>query len=169
MDDKIFLFGLENAGKTTLCKYIKDDSFLENPEATRAFNIDQMIIKSIECVVWDAPGQKSYRDSWSSGFPGTSIFLFVLDTSDAIRFDEAKKELDNVVNNLNTRGIPLMVCFHKMDLEDAQANYVKARGTLKLPLIKERPVQWLKTSAKTGEGIEDLKSKLVELIEKSRW
>ncbi|MFO8019268.1 MAG: ADP-ribosylation factor-like protein [Promethearchaeia archaeon] len=117
----------------------------------------------------NSPGQIQYRKKWSKGVLDTNILVFVLDTADKERFDEAKKELYRLLNNLDTRGAPLIVCFHKMDLDAAQENFEEAKDMLELSKIDKREGYWFKTSVKTREGIEELKEKLVEVVEKSRW
>ncbi|MGV9171578.1 MAG: ADP-ribosylation factor-like protein [Promethearchaeia archaeon] len=167
--NKIFMFGLDNAGKTTLSEYIRKEKVLDDPQPTKSFNIGGMILESLDYVIWDAPGQLKYRQKWSKGILDTNILVFVLDTADKERFDEAKEVLYRVLNDLDTRGVQLIVCFHKMDLEAAQENFKMAKDTLQLSKIDEREGYWFKTSVKTGEGIEELKEKLVEVVEKSRW
>ena len=54
--------------------------------------------------------------------------MFVLDLTDPDRFAEAKSEFDKVLNDLETRNLPLIFCFHKTDLEGAEANINDARG-----------------------------------------
>ncbi len=169
MENKVIIFGLPSAGKTTLSRQIKEKGNSIREEENNVFNINQMILHSAKFLIQDVPGEISIDDSWRMGVPENIILLFVLDTADGARFDQAKNELDKVMNNLNLRSFPLIVCFHKMDLQAAQNNYAKARGTLKLPLIQQREVFFFKTSAITREGIVDLKAKLVELIEQARW
>jgi small GTP-binding protein len=167
--NKIFMFGLDFAGKSTLSEYIRKEEVLDDPKPTKTFNIEGMILQDLEFILWDAPGQLEYRKRWNKGILDTNILMFVLDTADKERFDEAKRELDRVINDLETRGAPLIVCFHKMDLEEAQSNFEEAKDTLQISHIDEREGYWFKTSVKTGKGIEPLKDKLVELVEKARW
>ncbi|MHA1723259.1 MAG: ADP-ribosylation factor-like protein [Promethearchaeota archaeon] len=172
VENKLIVFGLSSAGKTSLSKYIKEETntINEKEKEHETFDINKMIIDSVEVLIYDIPGDLPFMNSEGPlNIPENIIFLFVLDTADSARFGQAKKELDKVINNLNLRGLPLIVCFHKMDLESARNNYTKARGILKLPLIEQREVFWFKTSIITGKGIAKLKAKLVELIEKSRW
>ena len=86
----------------------------------------------------------------------SDLLIFVLDTADNERFDEAKMELDIILNNFDTKGIPIIICFHKIDLENARENIKEAFKILELREIKERKVNWLKTSVISSEGIEDL-------------
>ncbi|MFX1259564.1 MAG: ADP-ribosylation factor-like protein [Promethearchaeota archaeon] len=168
MAHKIFLFGLDNAGKTALCSFIKDESNLKT-KPTLMFNIDNLILKDIEFQVWDAPGQVQLRAMWNKNLGKSKILLFVLDTADVERFNEAKKELNKVLDDFETRNVSLVFCFHKMDLDKAQNNLKKAIDVFNLSSIQEREVHKLETTIKESEGIERLKNKLVEIIEKERW
>ncbi len=161
---KLFLFGLDNAGKTTLLKFMKDKEIIENPKPTTNFDIISMIIQELNFIIWDAPGQVSFRETWDTEIEKTKILLFILDTMDKKRFQEAKMELDKIINKDDTKGVPLIVCFHKNDLEDSQKNLKEAIETLKLSQIKNRDVYWLKTSVYTTESIEDLKFVIYNLL-----
>ncbi len=169
MSTKIFLFGLDNAGKTAITKYFKEGKFHGDLKPTKKFSIEDIILKDLDFVVWDAPGQVNLREIWGKGIPGTNILMFTLDTSDLERFKEAKEELDKVLDNLDTRGIPLVFLFHKIDLDNARKYMRKAREVMKLPLITERKVESVKTSVKSGEGMKKLEEILVDLVEKERW
>ncbi len=169
MDTKVFIFGLDNAGKTALTAYVKEEKVLDDPKPTVKFNIEQMIIDDLNFVLWDAPGQLKYRERWSRGIEGSNALVFVLDTSDSDRFEEAKRVLDKILDDFAVRTLPVLFCFHKMDLDAAKQNLNKAREVMKLPLITDHKVEPVKTSIKTGEGIEELKNKLVDAVENVRW
>ena len=62
-----------------------------------------------------------------------------------------------VLNEYDKAGLPLVVCFHKMDLEEAKANLAAAKEAINVRGIKGRQVNWVSTSIFTDEGIEDLK------------
>ncbi|UYP44270.1 hypothetical protein NEF87_000555 [Candidatus Lokiarchaeum ossiferum] len=173
---KLFLFGLDKAGKTTLSHFIKEAKEIQ-PRPTLAFNLDKWIIKDLEFQIWDAPGQVSLRYVWKNGFNRAKILMFVLDCSHPERFEEAFTEFNQVIMNADTRGIPLVFCFHKWDIDLAQASYNDARAVFKLPLITDRPVFSYRTTVKnletskipSNEDIGGLKLKLVELIQSERW
>lgn len=169
VNHKVFLFGLDNAGKTTLSNYIIDRTLLENPEPTKTVNINPIVLKDFDFIFWDAPGQERYRDKWSRQVLDTKILLFVIDTADKERIKEAKKELDKVLNDLETRGMPLIVCFHKMDLKEAQDNLTNAYATLRLKSIDDRDVYWIESSVYEEETMINVENQLVEIVEKSRW
>ncbi len=56
---KIFLFGLDFAGKTTLVSFIKGNSNLDTIPM-RAFHIAELILEDLNTIIWDAPGQIAY-------------------------------------------------------------------------------------------------------------
>lgn len=165
---KIFLFGIDRAGKTTLSRTIKEEKDVKT-RPTLSFDISKWIIKDLEFAVWDAPGQKRFRDVWSKGFDKAQVLLFVLDTADPERFEEAKTEFYTVINNPDTQGVPLIFCFHKIDLPHAKENVAKARELFKLPLITNRQVFPFESTVNSTLGIDPIKDKLVELIQSARW
>lgn len=166
---KVFIFGLDNAGKTTLTQFIKDDTEIQKTSPTLSFGIDNLIIKDIDFVFWDAPGQQNLRSRWGRGLLDAKILVFILDTSDTERFEEAKEELNKILDNIDARGIALIFCFHKMDLQESKDNYTKARDLFKLQRVGEREVYRYQTSVHEENGVKEVKDKLVEIIEKERW
>lgn len=169
MVNKVFLFGLDNGGKTTLVRRIKEEPDPGKTTPTLGFSINQMIIDDTEFIVWEGGGQIHYRDRWSRGVLDASILLFVLDTADLKRFDEAKDELVKVLEDLNTQGIPLVIALHKIDLDSAQSNLTTAKNMFIPSLFDDRPIEQMVTSIEIPETIDQLKDKLVSLIEQSRW
>lgn len=45
--------------------------------------------------------------------------LYVIDSSDRERFQEAKKELDSILDDDEMRGVPVVVLANKQDLPNA--------------------------------------------------
>jgi small GTP-binding protein len=165
---KVFLFGIDNAGKTALAKAMKNEKVIDT-EPTINFDITKLVIKNLKFVVWDAPGQVKFRVAWKEGIDKAQVLLFLVDTTDETRFEEAKQELDKVLNAYETARVPLIFCFHKMDLPDAIANHDKAREIFKVPLIRNRKVFTFDTSIEQQETITAVKNQLADIIEKARW
>ena len=150
------------------------NTMLKKPEPgkttpTLGFNLNQLILNDVEYIVWEGGGQIAYRRRWGRGMMDSNILLFVLDTSAVERFEEAKKELDIVLNDLETREVPLIMCFHKMDLDKSKTNLPTAKGMFHPPLTDDRKVFQAETSIEDIETIEKLKDQLIEIIEQSRW
>ena len=165
VSNKIFIFGLDEAGKTTIVKYLKDKEILKNAQPTRTFEIINVIIEDLEFICWDAPGQTKYRDSWGEkGILETEILMYVVDASDKERFEESKTELLKILANAEVKDVPLIICFHKIDLEESQNNVNDAIEAFKSVEIEDRNVFWLKTSVNDNNSIEDLKFVIYNLL-----
>ncbi len=164
---KLFLFGLDNAGKTAISMALKNEKII-SITPTKTFNITRWIIKTTEFAVWDAPGQIKYREVWKLGLEDAQVLMYVLDTTDAARFDESKRELDKVLGAADTAGIPLIFCFNKMDLPGARLNHLKANEIFILHQIKNRKVFIFDTSIMEPESFNPVKDALVKILQTSR-
>jgi GTPase SAR1 family protein len=164
----IFLFGLENAGKKSLAQQIKAEEEIKG-ETSLAARINRMILKDTQFEIWHVAGTTSFEDAWNQSIISPKILMFILDVSDVNHFILAKKQLFDVLSELDTTNIPLIFCFHKMDLENAQKNYPKARDLFKLHQIPKRKVYAIQTSIKEKNQIQDLNNQIVDIIEKLRW
>lgn len=159
---KIFLFGLDNAGKTTLVSFIKGEPNLET-EPTRSFDIVDLILEDTNIHIWDAPGQVAYRISWHKGLDRVKLLIFVLDTSDDVRYEEALGEFNNIVKKLDDSNSPLIFCYNKMDLANSN-NINTAKNVFALSEIKDRMVYPVETSIHATETIDKLKKLVVKVI-----
>jgi len=160
-DIKVFLYGLDNAGKTALSETLKRDITFTNTKPTLSIIMSKMLIKNIAFFIWDAPGQISLRDTWERGAKGSKLLMFVLDTADNQRFEEAKREFYSILNDTELNRISLIFCFHKMDLVSAQEHLIEAQNKFDLNSMKERKVILVETSIKLMDSIEKLKEKMV--------
>ena len=95
--------------------------------------------------------------------------IFVLDTADKDRYPEAKDVLMKVLTDVETRAVPMIFLFHKMDIDAAKQNYNEAlklfKGWLK---TGGRVAYTLKTSVKQPETMESIKNTIAKIVEKSR-
>src|SRR6056297_1592540 len=94
---KIFIYGLDYAGKTSVVETMKQEETMSDANPTLSFNISNYITENATLQIWDAPGQKSLRDSWEKGYNRADILVFVLDTADMERYDEAYAEFKKVL------------------------------------------------------------------------
>jgi ADP-ribosylation factor protein 6 len=170
---KIFLFGIDNAGKTSLSQALRTGKANPDNQPTKAFDVTDMILKDFEKKVdfkiWDAPGQTSFRKIWGRGMDSANIMVFVLDTADKNRFQEAKQVLLQGINDLETRNVPLMFLFHKMDLAAAKENLKTAEAVFRPALMSDRKTYLLQTSVNLPESVEQVKKTIGQIVQESRW
>ncbi|GAA5837150.1 hypothetical protein JCM5353_007173 [Sporobolomyces roseus] len=93
---RILMLGLDNAGKTTICKSIlHEDISLISP--TLGFNIRTILHKGYSLNVWDIGGQTSLRPYWRNYFEQTDCIIWVVDSSDRTRIEDCKLELHQLL------------------------------------------------------------------------
>ena len=163
----IFTFGLDRAGKTVVSNYFATGVILKDFRPTLALNFSKLILVDIALRYCDAPGQKTLRKVWESSYKSAFILIFMLDTADHVRYEEAKTELLKVLNNPQTANVPLIFMFHKMDLPEAKENLDFARVVFNLPELKAREVHFFETSTEVSPSLEVVKKKMIELVKKS--
>lgn len=161
---KLFVFGLDQAGKTALLFLIRTNACAPNTKPTLGFDINKLVMKDLEIIIWDAPGQMKFRNDWGKGFTKAQLLLFILDTANKARFTEAKREFDKVLSDPATKELPLIFCFHKADLPDARKYLQKAREVFHLDSITDRKVVMFNTSIHNCEEINSIKDAIVNLI-----
>lgn len=91
------MLGLDGSGKTTLLYKVKyNESVMTVP--TVGFNVETLDMdrSSPGLTVWDVGGQKKMRPYWRHYYADTAGLLFVVDSCDQKRLDEARKELHRV-------------------------------------------------------------------------
>ena len=154
-EPKILLLGLDNAGKTlTLCKlkfgnvsYVKLSTI-----PTTDFNVETIEYNKRKYKVYDLGGQSKLRTLWQYYLKDTKGIIYIIDSQDVNRLDEARKEHDSIMNDLAGFVVPLLVMANKQD-KDGVASYEDVKEKLELDKYDMCMVQ--PTSAVTGEGVKE--------------
>jgi hypothetical protein len=66
--------------------------------------------------VWDVGGQDKIRPLWRHYYTGTQGLVFVVDSQDRERVDEAKQELHRILSDREMKDCLLLVFANKQDL-----------------------------------------------------
>lgn len=148
----IFLFGLDNAGKTTLVEYIINEEFID-PTPTVGVNITRITLGSIKFVFNDVGGQEAYRANWMNYWKNPDFMIFMVDANDGERFDQAREGLWTVLDDPATSGVPLLILSNKMDLPGARL-LDEVLGSLNAGAIRDRMVGSFAISVKEGSNLE---------------
>jgi len=114
---KVFIFGLDEAGKTSYVRRITTGEYNQNYyEPTRQFNIEHYTHNDYNFIFWDVPGQVRLRSKWLLGMQDSNMLIYMVDAADEVRFDESKKELWNILIRYELEGVPLLILANKIDL-----------------------------------------------------
>ena len=116
------------------------------------FNVETVEYKNISFTVWDVGGQDKIRPLWRHYYQNTQGLIFVVDSNDRDRVDNARDELHRMLNEDELRESILLVFANKQDLPNAMS---AAEMTDKLGLNGLRHRQWYIQAccATTGDGL----------------
>ncbi|CAL1267987.1 unnamed protein product [Larinioides sclopetarius] len=124
--------------------------------------------KGTSFLVWDVGGQDKLRPLWRSYTRCTDGIVFVLDSVDQERMDEARMELLKTVRCPENSGVPILVLANKQDLPNAKepAEVEKILGLHELGPNVLWHVQ--PACAIIGEGLDEGLEALYEMILKRK-
>ena len=107
-------------------------------------------------MMWDVGGQDKLRPLWRSYTRCTDGIIFVVDSTRAERFEEAKLELLKICKTVQKQSaIPVLILANKQDLPPAiEAAKLEALLGLK-ELGPSVPWHLQETCAVTGEGLDE--------------
>ncbi|CAL1267986.1 unnamed protein product [Larinioides sclopetarius] len=168
----VVMIGLDSAGKTTALYRLKFDQYM-NTVPTIGFNCEKIKgttgkAKGTSFLVWDVGGQDKLRPLWRSYTRCTDGIVFVLDSVDQERMDEARMELLKTVRCPENSGVPILVLANKQDLPNAKepAEVEKILGLHELGPNVLWHVQ--PACAIIGEGLDEGLEALYEMILKRK-
>lgn len=117
---RILMLGLDAAGKTTILYKLKlNQSVTTIP--TVGFNVETVQYKNVKFNVWDVGGQDKIRPLWRHYYTGTQGLVFVVDSQDRDRIDEARQELHRIIGDREMREALLLVFANKQDLPGGES------------------------------------------------
>merc|ERR1739841_107991 len=94
---RILMVGLDAAGKTTILYKLKLGEIVTTIP-TIGFNVETVEYKNISFTVWDVGGQDKIRPLWRHYFQNTQGLIFVVDSNDRDRAEDAKEELARMLS-----------------------------------------------------------------------
>jgi len=148
---RILMVGLDAAGKTTILYKLKLGEVVTTIP-TIGFNVETVEYKNLSFTVWDVGGQDKIRPLWRHYYQGTNGLIYVVDSNDRDRTEDAREELTKMLNEDEMRDAVVLVFANKQDLPNAMT---AAEVTEKLGLQQMRNRQWYIQSAcaTTGDGL----------------
>jgi small GTP-binding protein len=152
-DVRMLMVGLDAAGKTTILYQLKMGETVKTIP-TIGFNVETLDYKGLNFTVWDVGGQDKIRVLWKHYYQNTDGLIFVVDSNDKDRVEDAAEELKKMLNEDELKDCAVLVMANKQDLPGAMSpNEV----TEKLGMSQLKGRQWLVqgTSATTGQGLKE--------------
>ena len=163
-ETRILMLGLDAAGKTTVLYKLKLGEHITTIP-TIGFNLENIEYKGFNMNIWDIGGQDRIRALWRYYFHNTQGLIFVVDSNDVGRIEEARDELHKLLEEEELKDAVLLVYANKQDLPHALKPQ-ELGLKLKLNTLTNRPWQVQGTCASTGDGLYEGLNWIGEQIEK---
>jgi small GTP-binding protein len=158
---KICMLGSFAVGKTSLVRRFVESIFSDVYHTTVGVKIDKKVVqvsgKEVNLVLWDLYGDDDFQKIRWSYFQGASGYLLVADGTRRATFEKAIQLEERARQEIGT--VPFLFVINKCDLSkewefDAEMEaQIVAKGWI-----------LLRSSAKTGEGVDEAFSQLAGKI-----
>ena len=160
---KIALVGAPGVGKTSLVRRFVESLFDEGYLTTIGVKVDKKVVRvsgeDVTLMLWDVAGAEERFSVPSSYVRGAAGFLLVVDGTRAETFTAAADIAAQIARDVGP--LPYVLVFNKSDLADTwQVHETDLGQTLDTGL----PAYIVRSSAKTGEGVEDAFRRLAEAV-----
>ena len=164
---KILLLGKEGVGKTSIAKRLITGDFTMSFKSTMGLDIlaHAKIVDGVnyQLQIWDFGGQEVFKSIRRNFYDAANGIILIFDLTDPSSLDRARSWVTEASENLK-EDIPVVVAANKHDLidqikiTDEEAGEFVTESNLSGPLMK--------TSAKSGENIEELFEEVIREIVK---
>jgi len=163
VDVKVVLLGKHSVGKTCLVERFLHGKFKENTVATvgAAFGAKKMDVdgKEVTLGIWDTAGQERYESMSRIYYRSAKAAVICFDMTDPQSFEKAKYWVDELLQS--EEGCLVYLVGTKLDLTREQGGANVSQDEVRQFATKMN-ARVFQTSAKTGEGIEDVFQAIAE-------
>ena len=158
------MLGLDKSGKTSILYRSKLKEYVDTVPTT-AFNVETVRpSKRLKFKIWDVSGREQNRPLWKAYVRKTDALIFVVDSANEARIEEAKEELFNLVNSAQINGAPILIFANKQDMANASAP-LEITSKLSLHDLNSKHLWYLQpSSAIVGDGIHEGLETLADMI-----
>ncbi len=171
---KVFLFGIDEVGKSSFTRRIKTGKFNDNFfTPSKRFNIEYIQRKNGLFSIWTVPGQAFFRDRWLRGLQDSNILVFMIDVANQLRFEESKTEFWKLFNQNEFKGVSLLILGNKIDLinhnnsnndEQLKRTEKEIIDFFEFDSLQHNNWEFVFTSVKTSYNIEKVVNTIFTLV-----
>ena len=160
---KICMLGATSVGKTSLVKQFVKSAFSEKYHETIGVKVDKKVVRlekrEITMMLWDIQGEDDEFKIRPSFLRGASGYILVVDLTRVATLESAKRIQLMIEDEIGS--VPFQILFNKNDLiDDFEIDH-----SWMMDFAGEKI---LRTSAKTGENVEEAFEGLAEKMLRKR-
>ncbi|CAL6081444.1 ADP-ribosylation_factor [Hexamita inflata] len=111
---RILMVGLDAAGKTSILFKLSRSQAIVIP--TIGYITEIIEYKNIKFNIWDVGGKSIF---WTQYYQNIDAIIFVVDSTDTCRIQDARNELQKLMNEDQLKDTTLLVFANKQDLPQA--------------------------------------------------
>jgi small GTP-binding protein len=168
---KIILVGDPSVGKTSLVLRYTDSAFRRAYVSTMGVHVSKKLFKAedsaiIQLVLWDIGGQERFKLMRQQFYQGSDATFLIFDLTNPDSFKNIPGWYSNIRKQLNLRDNDVVgfLVGNKKDLEkDLKINTAKAQN-----LAVKLNLEYIETSAQSGENVDIAFTKIANLLYESR-
>ncbi len=160
----VVVLGHVDAGKTSILDYIRKTRVAEKEVGgiTQHIGAYQIVHQNKKITFIDTPGHEAFSAMRTRGAKVADIAILVVDSTQGVQ-----AQTKEAITQAKLANIPIIVALNKIDHPDADPEKAKRELQKERVLIEEfgGKVPVVTTSAKTGQGIEELLELILLLAE----
>lgn len=152
---KVILLGDISVGKTSILRRFIEDEFTSEYYCTVGveFRIKTIYLNNnlgADLKIWDTCGEEKYRTITRQYYRDSNGVLLVFDLTSGVSFEKLQEWYDDVINN-GPRDLHIVLIGNKKDLPEKEVT----PEMVKQFLDEHNDIEYIETSALTGEGVSD--------------
>ncbi|MFX0134225.1 MAG: Rab family GTPase [Candidatus Hodarchaeota archaeon] len=160
---KVIVCGDPSVGKTSIVLRFTDRAFRRTYIPTIGVNISEKIIQyknaKIEFVIWDIAGQSKFSIMRKHFYTGANIQFIVFDLTSPKSFENIPNWYNDIKKNLKNDMRAILIA-NKNDLTEMR----KVNQNEIKKLANELNLEYIETSALTGENVDEAFYKMSEIL-----
>ena len=171
MDDdiipaKVVLLGESGVGKSSIALRFNKGEFSSSHDVTIGGSYLQHLLtlddgSKIRMHIWDTAGSEKFRAMAQMYYRDTDAAIITYDLSDEKSFKEVQYWIDELKSKSDQENLTIALVGNKCDLEPAKRRVTFQQSK---ELAQAHDMLQHETSAKTGEGIQELFKQLAQVI-----
>jgi small GTP-binding protein len=152
LQKKICMLGTNAVGKTSLVRRFVESIYSDAYHTTVGVKVDKKVVhvagQDVTLILWDLYGEDEFQKVRMTFLRGAAGYLLVADGTRRVTLDKALTLDEKVKASIGT--VPAILLLNKNDLVDQWEIEADSERNL-----VDRGWMVLRTSAKTGEGVEE--------------